>query len=426
MKTFEAFLTEKGITKEQFAGKSGEEMAELHNEFQAENRKAIDAAIEAKASKEDILALKEELIQHHNDFANENMTVLKEAVKQMGLQMNKLTEAEKAERTDAGDTALKGLTEHLDTLKLMKEGSNDKVSFKVATITSANISGGNVPVEQRTPGFDIIPSRRIRLLHMVDRGVATSNLISWVSQAAKDGSAGQTGEGLVKNQIDFDIVVNDENLKKTTAFIKVSEEMLDDVEFISSEINSELTREVMKKLETQVYSGDGTGLNHNGIRTTASAIDVTGFSGTVDNANVVDVLRVAMTNIENREHEPATFIMLNAIDVTKLLLVKVTTTDKRYIDALQVVAGQLMLDGVPIVKTTLITSGEYIVGNFSLAKVWDKGSISIEVGREGTDFIDNVVTILAEVRALTIVKTNVQDAFVKGVIATDAALLETP
>ena len=337
-----------------------------------------------------------------------------------------MTEAEKVDRAE-GPSLAKGLAENIEKLKAIKGGSNDKVSLKAAgTITSANISGGNVPIEQRIAGLDTIASRRIRLMDMVQRGVAESNLISWVSQAAKDGAAGQTGEGLAKNQIDFDLVVNSEALKKTTAFIKVSEEMLDDVTFLQGEINNELMREIEKVIEAQVYEGDGTGTNQNGIRTTASAIDTTGTAGTVDNANVVDVLRVAMNNVEVRDHEPANFIMLHPTDVLTLMLIKVTTTDKRYIDALQMIAGQLTLDGVPIVKTTLVTLGEYMVGNFDMATVGDKGSISIEVGRENDDFTKNLVTILAEWRGLTIVKTNVQDAFVAGVIAVDAALLETP
>ena len=64
-----------------------------------------------------------------------------------------------------------------------------------------------------------------------------------------------------KNQIDFDLVVANEAVKKTTAFIKVSTEMLDDITWIQSEIEQELMRELIKAVEQQAFNGDGTGNN---------------------------------------------------------------------------------------------------------------------------------------------------------------------
>jgi HK97 family phage major capsid protein len=292
-------------------------------------------------------------------------------------------------------------------------------------MTSANISGGNVPVEQRLAGLDVIASRRIRLMDLVTRGTATSNIISWVSQANKDGAAGQTAEGATKNQIDFDLVVDQESLKKTTAFIKISTEMLDDIDFIESEINNELEREMLKKIESGIYSGDGLGTNLNGIRTVAPAFAAGTFALTVDNANEVDVLTVAMNQIAIAEQDEPTAILMHPSDVTKLLLIKVSATDKRYVDRLIMVAGNLMLDGVPIIKTTLVTAGQYLIGNFRDALVFDKGGVTYDIGLDGNDFTKNMRTILAEWRGLVIVKTNRTTSFVKGVFATDKASLAT-
>ena len=86
----------------------------------------------------------------------------------------------------------------------------------------------------------------------------------------------------------------------------------------------------------------------------------------------------------------------------------------------------MTVDGVPILETTLVTQDEYLVGNFGLATVYDKGSLSIEVGRDSDDFTKNLVTVLAEWRGLVIVKNNDRNAFVAGTISTDAAALETP
>jgi len=310
----------------------------------------------------------------------------------------------------------------------MKGNKNVSISFKAAgtMLLSTNVSGGNVPVEQRLEGLNPIASRQIRLLDVVQRGTAESNVISWVYQANKDGAAGGTAEGAIKNQLDFDLVVNSETVKKRTAFIKVSEEMLDDVSYMESEIRNELVRELLKDVESQVYGGDGTGTNLNGISTVATAFAAGVFAGTVDNANSADVLTVAMNQIQVAEQGMANFAMVHPNTITELKLIKTSETDRRYIDRLAMVAGQLSLDGVTLVPTTLIPDGEYLIGNFDLATVYDKGDLRIEVGRDSDDFTRNLVTVLAEWRGLCIVKNNDRTAFIKGDFATDKAALETP
>jgi len=134
---------------------------------------------------------------------------------------------------------------------------------------------------------------------------------------------------------------------------------------------------------------------------------------------------VAMDQILIADQDPATFILMHPSDVTALKTKKVGSTDERYIEALQLIAGQLSLDGVPIIQTTLVTVGQYLIGNFSLATMWVKDSVKIEMGLTEDDFIKNFITIRAEWRGAMVVKNNDRTAFVKGVFATDKAAIET-
>ena len=417
---FTNFIESKGISN--LAEKSAEDLAGLYNEYNDVKRTELENAIEAKATKEDIESLKSEIVAGQIN----QVKALNETLAAHGVAIKKLSE-KGANEVGLLSTVKTSLVEKADDLAGLKGDASKKIAFKVAgtMLGSTNVSGGNVPVEQRLPGFDVIPSRRVRLLDIVSRGTAESNVISWVSQANKDGAAGQTAEGAIKNQIDFDLVVNSESLKKTTAYIKISEEMLSDISFIESEINNELMREILKAVELQVYSGDNTGNNLNGIVTQASAFAAGTFAGTVDNANVADVLTVAANQIKLAEHDAPNYIMLNPSDVTALKLIKTSATDKRYVDRLVMVAGEMSLDGITILETTLVTAGTYLIGDFRMATVFDKGMVDIKVGYENDDFTKNLVTILAEWRGLNIIKTNQASAFVTGTIATDAAALET-
>ena len=425
MNKFESFLTEKGINKEQFTAKSAEEMAGLYNEYNEKNATLLTELVEKgqEDNAEVINSLRKEITE--NQIAQQK--ALNETLKQHGLMIKKLSEQEKVDSAGVVNPIRKGLDLNKEELVKMKGNKNLSISFKAAgtMLLSTNVSGGNVPVEQRLEGLNPIASRQIRLLDVVQRGTAESNVISWVYQANKDGAAGGTAEGATKNQLDFDLVVNSETVKKRTAFIKVSEEMLDDVSYMESEIRNELVRELLKDVESQVYGGDGTGTNLNGISTVATAFAAGVFAGTVDNANSADVLTVAMNQIQVAEQGMANFAMVHPNTITELKLIKTSETDRRYIDRLAMVAGQLSLDGVTLVPTTLIPDGEYLIGNFDLATVYDKGDLRIEVARDSDDFTRNLVTVLAEWRGLCIVKNNDRTAFVKGVFATDKAALET-
>lgn len=428
MKNFKTFLTEKGISDEIFATKSAEDMAMLYNDYNEVSKSELEKAIADKASKEDIESLKTLLLEAQSS----QLKSLNEVLAKQGLAINKLTAEQTAGITPVSDLR-KSLELNIEKLKQLKgedihSVKNGEFTIKVAgtMLESTNISGGNVPVEQRIAGLNTVASRRVRLMDLFSKGAATSNIISWVYQANKQGAAGGTAEGATKNLISFDLTVASQVVVKRTAYIKVSTEMIDDVDFIESEIRNELMRELLKDVENTSYNGNGVAPNLNGISTVSTAFTAGAFALAIDNANEVDVLTVAINQIALAEQPEPTYILMNPTDVTKLKVIKVSATDKRYVDRLVMVAGELSLDGVPIIKTTLIAAGTYLVGAFDLATLYTKGAINIQVGLDGNDFTKNLRTILAEWRGALVTKNNDRPAFVKGTFATDAAALKKP
>jgi hypothetical protein len=184
-------------------------------------------------------------------------------------------------------------------------------------------------------------------------------------------------------------------------------------------------RELMKDVELTAYSGNGTAPALNGISTVATAFSAGSFALSIDNANEMDVITVAMNQIAIANQQAPNAILMHPTDVTKMKVMKVSATDRRYVDRLLTVAGQMTLDGVPIIASTLLTAGTYLVGYFPLATLYTKGGVNIQVGLDGNDFTKNLRTILAEWRGALVVKNNDRTAFVKGTFATDKAALET-
>jgi hypothetical protein len=184
-------------------------------------------------------------------------------------------------------------------------------------------------------------------------------------------------------------------------------------------------RELMKDVEQTAYNGNGTPPNMNGVYTVATAFAAGSFANAIDNANEVDVLTVAMNQIAIANQDEPNYILMHPTDVTRLLVTKLSATDKRYVDRLINVGSNLTLDGVPIIKTTLVTVGQYLVGDFTKATLFTKDGLNIMMGLDGNDLTENTRTILAEMRGCVVVKNNDRTAFVKGVFATDKAALET-
>jgi HK97 family phage major capsid protein len=425
-KTFVEFLTSKGISQTDFDKiEDAEKKAGLYNDYNAELKSYIDELeknVDGKATKEDLQKAMNEL----RDAQLDQMKSLNQTIESMGLKIVAMGEGSKTKKTESLKSSLLANIDKIKGLKSGKEGFEMTVKAVDTMLESTNISGGNVPVEQRIAGLNTIPSRRVRFLDALSRRPANSNLITWVYQSGKEGAAGGTAEGTTKNQIDFNLVVSSQAVVKRTAFIKVSTEMLDDIDFIESEIKAELMRELLKDVESSAFSGNGTAPNLNGVYTVATAFAAGSFATAVDNANEVDVLVVAKNQIAIAEQDAPNLILMHPTDVTKLKLVKVSSTDKRYVERLAMIGGNLSLDGIPIVETTLVTVGEYLMGDFNKALLYELGSLRIEMGLDGNDYTKNLRTILAEWRGAVVVRNNDRTAFVKGVFATDKAALETP
>lgn len=425
MKTFKDFLDAKGITEGEFAKKSAEEQAGLYNDFNKEVNTEINNAIEAKASKEDIEALKAEL----NQARDAQYKALNEKLVEMGVS---ITKGMKKDNPNKEKGLFEQLLEQKEALKAIKEkglGQAPNVVLKAAgdMSISGNVTSGQVPQALRLQGLNEVASRRVRFLDFLQTGTIESNLVEWVYQANKDGSAGSTAEGAAKNQIDFDLTVNSEKVEKYTAYITVTDEMLDDVGYMEMAIRDELSKELLKAVESDAFDGNGTSPNLNGVRTVATAFApgsfATGSANEIDNPNKVDVLAVAANQIALAEQERPTAIFLNPTDVTSLKVAKVSSSDKRYVERLAEVGGQLSMDGIPIIPTTLVTEDEYLIGDFSKAFMLQKGGINIEIGYNADNFVKNYKTIRAEWRGVVFVKNNDRTAFVKGDFTTDIAAI---
>ena len=397
------FLTEKGYSLE---GKSAEELAGIYNEYNEAIRKALEEKVEAKASKDDINALKSELINSQN----EQTTKLNEVLKAHGIAIKQVLEGSKAK----AQKSLKDLVaEQKESLEKLQAGDQSaRLTLKVAgtMLAGANITGGNVPQAQRLPMFNDLPlTPRNAILAYVTNRSASSNLIEWVDKRNRDGAAGMVAEGAAKPQADFDFVVESAKVKKVAAFIKVSTEMLNDIPFMQSAINDELREIVSYKLADQVLAGDNTGENLKGVLTAATAWAAGAFATAITTPNTYDVLKTAIVQAQEAGYNP-NVIMLNPSDKAKMEMTK--STQAEYVN------GQFLFMGIPVVANSALTADNFLVYDVRAVELFMWENFNITVGYENDDFTKNLVTIIGELRAANVISTNKSAGIIKGVIST--------
>ena len=318
------------------------------------------------------------------------------------------------------------LKEKQDELKAMKEksGASVQITLKAAgtMALSTNVTG-QVPQAERETGITRIVRRNPFILELVNVGTIMSNVWEWVEQKNADGGAGMTAEGAVKSLADFDLVVASANVKKVTAYIKVTKEMLDDVELMRSEIDQELTELINLKIDDQLLNGTGATVNLSGINQTATAWAAGAFALTIPTPNVFDVIRTAINQVRVNLFEP-NYIVMHPTDVAKMDLAK--GSDGHYVLPPFISNDGTTVSGIRVVSNTGITVDNFLVGDFTKYGVRFKEGLTINVGYENDDFTKNLVTILAEARLVGRVKSNHYGAFVKGVISTSITALTKP
>lgn len=370
----------------------------------------IDAMKTETVSKVDLIEIMSKVQQLETEGAE--VKTLKANIEELALKVLDLET--KGVQNNVPESLGTLLTEKADELKAMKDksGASVKITFKaVGTMALSTNTTGQIPQADREAGITRIVRRNPFILELVNVGSIMSNVWEWVEQKNAEGGAAMTAEAAAKSQADFDLVVASANVKKVTAYIKITKEMLDDVPLMRSEIDQELTELINLKIDEQLLSGSGSGANLTGIITNATAWAAGAFALAIPTPTKWDVLRTAINQVRVNLFEP-TYIVVHPTDVTGMELSKDSTG--QYIMPPFAAVDGTIISGIRVVANTGVTIDKFLVGDFQKAGVRFKEGLTINVGYENDDFTKNLVTILAEARLVQRVKSNHYGAFVYG------------
>jgi len=310
---------------------------------------------------------------------------------------------------------------------LHSTGQSVKITKAVGTISTANLTDGNgnptyVHYSPIDPGVTRPQQRKAYLRDLITVNQISSGHARWTEAVAGEGGAGATAEGTRKNEKDQDYITNTAPVQKITAFSKVDEEMLDDIEFAAQDIADDLTESVLLKEDAAIYGGNGTPPEFKGLTTYAPSFTVTNsvnseFYHAIPFANRRDVLRTAVAIIAKNNFS-ATAILLNPSDSALIDMQK--NSHGSYIN---IMSSDGVTSQVPVIENTGVAVGTYLIGDLSKSNYRIRKELTLVVDRCESDLLENKFTFLVELRGVHYVKSNHLNAFIKGTFATDISAI---
>lgn len=337
-----------------------------------------------------------------------------EAVSERGLQPRKNKSAKKS--------IVDAITKNFDGIKTaVKNGSKLTLELKDTTITGSY--NGDYALTDFDPTVDRIARVRPTIMSVSNTGVTSSKFVTYISQTTESGSK-WTEESEPKTIQNPKWKEISEEVKKIAGFVKISKEMLEDLSFIQSEVNTDLMEALATDIDNALINGAGgtqvIGILNQGIATFSAG----SFALAIPFANISDVIRIAKAQVESTNFM-ATHVLLNPEDVAKIHLTKSSTGEYTYPMFIPM-NGEMKVAELTVIVSNNISQDTYVVGDFSKFNIRMRNNMALTVGLDQDDFTRNMLTILAESRLVSYVKENCKTAFVTGTLSTDIASITAP
>lgn len=430
---------ESGALKSDNTPYSAEEI-KAHNEF-------IDLVIDT--NKEQIVGLitKEQAEQITNnaiEAANAEikaeLKALRKAWVEQGLEMAKknliATQAQTG-NLSLGSQMMKAFEEKATEIKAivaqggMKKGQDLDITVKtVGTITEAStiLSAGTYnSLTQDTGVISPIRRREEAYLQAVTTGQIGTRFAMWMEETDEEGTPIMIAENTGKTQIDVQYLEKTQKVEKIAVFSKVTTEMMDDLPQLISRIQTNMLKRVGVAIESQLYSGSGTTPYLKGATSWATTFAAGSLANTIPYANEIDVINAIENQVLLAYGTPnAILVHPDTIQIIKGL--KSTTSEplwKEYQDwSLGGSVTALMIGGMKVIPTPVVTSGDFLGGDMSVLNVLFREGLNIRITPSGDDPITNTMTLIVEARLVQFASANDVTCLIKGDFATAKAALQ--
>lgn len=235
--------------------------------------------------------------------------------------------------------------------------------------------------------------KRVAAADFFANAIISGNAITYFKQGAYEGSPAVTAEGGKKPQNSTSFTPVTLPLSKIAAYIKETDEILWDQDFLASEVQNSLIYH-LGTVEDSTIVSTVAGTSGIGAVTYASATE-----------QLADGIIAGIMNVKDNSAYDASVVIMNPTDY--LVALKAKDANKQYIgggyfSGAYGNGGYAMptsIWGVPVFCSSGITAGTAIVAARQAVKIWRKGGLDVKLYEQNEDdALYNRVTLLAEER----------------------------
>lgn len=297
------------------------------------------------------------------------------------------------------------LREQLTTLKSIKGKRDGRVSIKAAgDMINTNVTGSGYSFVG-PEGMGYIPlsaNHNSSILDYFPKVQVNSHSIILADEIDADGSIDFIQQGVVKPEVDSDVYVTNPQALKTAGYVKVSAEMLDDIDFMSNLIQTKLMRETKNSIALDFIQAI--------LIATPNLLDTNLTAGTTGTL-LADIIPAVTEDMQIQKGYTPNLWLLNAPNYAKLFAENKSNLVWYALNE-------------PVIKACGEVDAANIVGlDTSMFPLYVYKDIMVEIGQEGNDFKYNMVTIRGEARVSWNIRGNCLDAIYNDSIADTLAAI---
>lgn len=248
---------------------------------------------------------------------------------------------------------------------------------------------------------------RLRMRDVLAGGSIGTGSAEYVREEAVTGSAAETAHGVEKPELAVEYSLQTANVRTIAGWMPVQRQQIEDWAQLRSLIDSRLRYSAQRREEEQFIFGSGIAPNLEGLAVVAGTQDIAANGRFDPNGDpphtLIDAVRMGITDVRvaGGDYEP-NGLVVHPIDFETMLIEK--GTDSRYVWAIVPGPNGDRIWGLRAVEAVACQHRTtqrrvMIVGDFMTgAQVLDRMQLTVQVGLIDRQFVENMMTILAENR----------------------------
>ena len=289
-----------------------EEFDALIAKVEAETGKSIDTKVQEALKEmnpetltkavEDLGALKTAL-----ETAKTENERIEDIVKEQGIAITKLKENGGMPESFKQEVN-KFIKDNFDKIKAIKSAGSGMIEFvskavgNITTATGVNTSPPNITGTQQAP-LSNVNLRGADLLSLTSNINTSLAAYPYTEAKPKDGDYAFVAEGAIKPQTDFVWETNYAKPVKIAAWLRLTDESIQDVVGLQSVANDFLRKKHDLKKQNGILFGDGIAPNPKGATVYGRAFVAGAMATAVKNPNIMDVINAGGTDIYSTHNE---------------------------------------------------------------------------------------------------------------------------